>query len=157
MSNPMYDERAANAPMAREAQQYPPGQQYGGPDPYTYGPGPGYGYPAPWQMRRGMGMGMRHHHSIETKPFYLTSEFVISFLASIAIAISAATMHAFGGWRAWMLITAIIVSYNLSRGIAKSGSRSRAYDPREELQLGRGMVHDDGHREMSEHDTRVGA
>ncbi|MDX6479155.1 MAG: hypothetical protein QOG29_1742, partial [Gaiellaceae bacterium] len=28
-------------------------------------------------------------------------------------------------------------AYNLSRGIAKSGIKSRAFDPREELELGR--------------------
>jgi hypothetical protein len=147
MGNHMYDETARTAPMSREAAYYPP-QQYPPADPY------GYGYGPSWQMRRGF--GARHHHgAVETKPFYLTSEFLVSLLCSIAIAISAATMHAFGGWRAWILITAIIVSYNLSRGIAKSGTRSRAYDPREELHLGRGMVHDGARTDTHEHETHV--
>jgi hypothetical protein len=154
MSNPMYDERTASAPMSREAQQYPP-QHYGGQDPYMYGGGgPGYGYGSPWGMRRSM---LRQPGSIETKPFYLTSEFLVSLLSAIAIAISAATMHAFGGFRAWVLITAIIVSYNLSRGIAKSGTRSRAYDPREDLQLGRGLADhgSDNRSELADRETRV--
>lgn len=154
MSNPMYDD-ARNAPMAREAAHYgPPAEPYGR-EGYGYGYGAGYGM-SPWQTRRGFG-GPRRPHSIETKPFYLTSEFLVSLLSAIAIAISAATMKAFGGWRAWILITAIIVSYNLSRGIAKCGTRSRAFDPREELQLGRGMTGGDGRVEASEQDTRITA
>jgi hypothetical protein len=147
----MYDD-ARNAPMAREGMQYPPPVEHYGQDPYGYGPG--YRR-SPWQMRGGYG-GRRRIHSIETKPFYLTSEFLVSVLVSIGIAISAATMTAFGGWRAWILITAILVSYNLSRGIAKCGTRSRAYDPREELQLGRGMTGGDGRVDSSEQETRIG-
>jgi hypothetical protein len=63
-------------------------------------------------------------------------------------------MRAFGGWRAWILITAILVSYNLSRGIAKSGSRSRAFNPREELQLGRRMV-ESGQHDGAEQQTAI--
>jgi hypothetical protein len=79
----------------------------------------------------------RPSYPIETKPFYLTSEFALSVIAVVGIAITAASSNAFGSWRAWILITAILVSFNLSRGIAKSGIKSRAFDPREELELGR--------------------
>jgi hypothetical protein len=81
------------------------------------------------------GMRLRRSYPIETKPFFLTSEFAISLVAAIAIAITAASSNAFGAWRAWILITAIVVAYNLSRGIAKSGTRSNASDPRENLDL----------------------
>jgi len=37
----------------------------------------------------------------------------------------------------WILTTVATSFYMLSRGIAKSGSRSRAYDPREDLDVGR--------------------
>lgn len=151
MANPMYEEGAHNAPMSREAAQYPPPPQAYGQDPYAYGRPPVRAYGGQWRQRHGSGGG---HGSIETKPFYLTSEFLVSLLAAIGIAISAATMTAFGGWRAWILITAIVASYNLSRGIAKCATRSRAYDPREDLQLGRGMMHNGG---ASEQDTRVTA
>jgi len=150
LSNPLYDD-ARNAPMSREGAQYAPPMEHYRQDPYGYGPG--YGM-SPWQMRRGFG-GPRRSHSTETKPFYLTSEFLLSVLVSIGIAISAATMTAFGGWRAWILITAILVSYNLSRGIAKCGTRSRAFDPREELQLGRG-ISGDGRHDPAEQETHVG-
>ena len=111
------------------------GQMQGGPG-YAYPPPPpqyyGYGQGGPWG-----GMRRQPSYPIETKPFYLTSEFALSVIAVVGIAITAASSNAFGSWRAWVLITAILVSFNLSRGIAKSGIKSRAFDPREELELGR--------------------
>ena len=80
----------------------------------------------------------RPQSPIETKPFYLTSEFVMSVLAIAGIAITAASSDAFGAWRAWILITAITGAYVISRGIAKAATRSHADDPREHLDLGRG-------------------
>ena len=101
---------------------------------------PPYGYQQQWQMRP------RRVYPIETKPFFLTSEFVGSVLAIAGIAITAAASDAFGAWRAWILITAIVVGYMISRGIAKSGTRSHADDPREHLDMnwGRG---DDAQRD----------
>ena len=105
-------------------QQYPPQQQYG------YGPRQGYGYggPSSWGTRP------RREYPIETKPFFLTSEFVGSSPASRG-SITAGSSDAFGAWRAWILITAILVGYMISRGIAKSGTRSHSTDPREHLDL----------------------
>jgi hypothetical protein len=60
-------------------------------------------------------------------------------LAIAGIAITAASSDAFGAWRAWILITAIAVGYMISRGIAKAGTRSRADDPREELDINWGQ------------------
>jgi hypothetical protein len=113
------------APMPPYAQHHPHAQ------PYAYGPPQGYGYggPSSWGMRP------RREYPIETKPFFLTSEFVGSVLAIAGIAITAASSDAFGAWRAWILITAIMVGYMLSRGIAKSGTRSHSSDPRENLDL----------------------
>jgi hypothetical protein len=104
---------------------------------------PGYGYGMSPYMRP------RRMYPIETKPFFLTSEFAVSLITAIAIAITAASSHAFGAWRAWILIAGIVASYNISRGIAKSGTRSNASDPREnfELNWGRGDDHQkDGQR-----------
>jgi hypothetical protein len=81
----------------------------------------------------------RRSYPIETKPFFLTSEFVGSVLAIAGIAITAASSDAFGAWRAWVLITAITVGYMISRGIAKSGTRSHGDDPREHLDLNWGQ------------------
>ncbi len=123
------DETAVRPPVP----QQPPFHQSAAQ--YQYGP-QGYGYgPPPWAMR------LRRQYPIETKPFFLTSEFVGAVLAIAGIAITAASSDAFGAWRAWILITAITVGYLVSRGIAKSGTRSHADDPRENVDLnwGRGQ------------------
>jgi hypothetical protein len=91
-------------------------------------PMPMYGY-GQWEMRP------RRIYPIETKPFFLTSEFFGALAAIVGIAITAAASDAFGAWRAWILITAITVGYLVSRGIAKSGTRSHADDPREHFDL----------------------
>jgi hypothetical protein len=94
---------------------------YGGPQSHA-----GYG---PWTRPR-------RQFPIETKPFFLTSEFVGAVLAIVGIAITAAASDAFGAWRAWILITAVLVGYMVARGIAKSGTRSHSSDPRENLDFG---------------------
>jgi len=115
--------------MQQQQQPYGYGQQ-------GYGPMHGYSYggPSSWGMRP------RRQFPIETKPFFLTSEFVGAILAIAGIAITAAASDSFGAWRAWILITAVVVGYMVSRGIAKSGTRSNSSDPREQLDLnwGRG-------------------
>ena len=108
---------------------YPPGAP-------QYRPAPPYGYGQQWEMRP------RRIYPIETKPFFLTSEFVGAVLAIAGIAITAASSDAFGAWRAWILITAVVVGYMVSRGIAKSGTRSHADDPREHFDLPWGRGHD---------------
>ena len=126
MSN--FDERGGQQTVPAEesngAQHYAPG--------YPQQTPPPYGYQQQWQRPR-------RSYPIETKPFFLTSEFVGSVLAIAGIAITAASSDAFGAWRAWILITAITVGYMVSRGIAKSGTRSNADDPREHLDLNWGQ------------------
>lgn len=63
-------------------------------------------------------------------------------LVIAGIAITAASSEAFGAWRAWILITAVYGAYTISRGIAKSGTRSHADDPREHLDLNWGRGND---------------
>jgi len=104
----------------------------------------GFGMQQQWQMRP------RRVYPIETKPFFLTSEFVGAVLVIVGIAITAAASDAFGAWRAWILITAVAVGYMVSRGIAKSGTRSLADDPREHLDLNWGR----GGGEQHSHDRR---
>jgi hypothetical protein len=137
---PVAGQQQQPAPMPPYVQQQPYQQQQQYPPQYGYGPPQGYGHggTSSWGMRP------RREYPIETKPFFLTSEFVGSVLAILGIAITAAASDAFGAWRAWILITAIVVGYMVSRGIAKSGTRSHSSDPRENLDLnwGRG---DSGH------------
>jgi hypothetical protein len=81
----------------------------------------------------------RGSYPVETKPFFLTSEFATFLVAEIALVITALASDSIDAWRFWILTTALASLYMLSRGIAKSGARSRAFDPREELELGRDL------------------
>ncbi len=87
------------------------------------------GYGGGW----GRGGGYRQH--IETKPFFLTSEFFGTLLVIVAMAIGAAVAEDFDSRLFWILTTALVAAYVLSRGIAKSGTKSRAADPREDMDL----------------------
>jgi hypothetical protein len=51
------------------------------------------------------------------------------------MAISAATNDGFGARWFWTLATVATAAYVISRGIAKAGTKSRAHDPREEVDL----------------------
>ena len=72
----------------------------------------------------------------ETKPFFLTSEFVTATGVIAAIAIAMSQLDNFNANRGWLLITIIAAAYILSRGIAKAGSRSPSEDARERLAWG---------------------
>jgi hypothetical protein len=96
--------------------------------PYTYG--------------RGMGMGMggaysrgRQSYPVETKPFFLTSEFLFPLLAWFGLLITTLVNDTIDARRFWELTTALLIGYMLSRGIAKSGTKSRSWDPREDPNL----------------------
>jgi uncharacterized protein (TIGR02271 family) len=73
--------------------------------------------------------------SIETRPFWLTSEFGAALLAIVGITATAASTDAIGAWRAWILISAVVLGYFISRGLAKRGTPSHAADPRERWSL----------------------
>jgi hypothetical protein len=114
-SNHDEEETAHMSTMTRE-------QQYGGQA------GPMYGY--------GRGLGMRQAIPIETKPFFLTSEFWGSIALIVGLAIAAGTSDTIDARLFWQLATAITIGYVISRGIAKSGTKSRSWDPREDLMQG---------------------
>ena len=88
---------------------------------------------------RGVGMGSygrtRPSYPIETKPFFLTSEFVFPLLAWFGLLITTLTNDTIDARRFWELTTALLIGYMLSRGIAKSGTKSRSWDPREDPDL----------------------
>ena len=79
----------------------------------------------------------RTSYTSETKPFFLTSEFLVFVLFIMGLAIGTAVNDDVDPRLFWILTTIATAFYMLSRGIAKSGSRSRAYDPREDVDLGR--------------------
>jgi hypothetical protein len=158
--DPLYREEGVGQADELTAVQQPYQQHQPGPHPRPHLGGPqhqgygqsGYGGQGQFQQPYGYGhpqqyapwMRPRRQYPIETKPFFLTSEFVGAVLAILGIAITAASSEAFGAWRAWILITAVVVGYMVSRGIAKSGTRSHSADPREQLDLnwGRGDSND---------------
>ena len=76
-------------------------------------------------------------HTSETKPFYLTSEFLVFALYLMGLGIAAGTDSTIDARFFWIFSTVAVAAYLLSRGLAKSGSRSRAHDPREDIDLGR--------------------
>jgi hypothetical protein len=79
----------------------------------------------------------RQDYTSETKPFYLTSEFLIFVLYEMGLGISASTSPAMDTRLFWILTTVATAAYMLSRGIAKAATRSRAQDPREDIDVGR--------------------
>jgi hypothetical protein len=79
----------------------------------------------------------RTAYTSETKPFFLTSEFVLFVLFEMGLAIGTATADDVDPRLFWILTTVATSFYMLSRGISKAASRSRAYDPREDIELGR--------------------
>jgi hypothetical protein len=88
-----------------------------------------------WRDR--WGAPPRTQYTSETKPFFLTSEFLVYVLYIMGLAIGAGTSDTVDARLFWILATVATSFYMLSRGIAKSGSRSRAHDPREDIDLGR--------------------
>jgi len=80
----------------------------------------------------------RHVHDTETRPFFVTSEFLVYVLLLMGLGITASTSDSVDARFFWEWATLATIAYMLSRGFAKSGSRSRAWDPREDLDTDRG-------------------
>jgi hypothetical protein len=133
MSSQVQDTQyTAEQPTQQHYRQQPPPQNYQQPLPPPYGYGdPGYYGGMP---RRGYGF---NRGSVETRPFFLTSEFGMTLLGIILVAIVSATAEDVDSHLASMLIAGLVAAYTLSRGLAKSGTRSGSFDPRDELSLGR--------------------
>jgi hypothetical protein len=95
-----------------------------------------YGYGNRGGFGNGMGYGRpRQSYPIETKPFFLTSEFLFPLLAWFGLLITTLTNDDIDARRFWELTVALLIGYMLSRGIAKSGTKSRSWDPREDPDL----------------------
>jgi hypothetical protein len=81
--------------------------------------------------------------AVETKPFFMTSEFLFFVLMTLALLVTAATDNSIDARTFWYLEVPLTIGYLLARGIAKSGSKTPSYDPRDEL-LVRGRERTDG-------------
>ena len=75
----------------------------------------------------------------ETKPSFKTTELIVYVLAVIGVLIASYTVgdgagndggDYFAADKAWWYITLLTIGYMVSRGLAKSGSRSSDADPR---------------------------
>ena len=55
----------------------------------------------------------------------------------MGLGIAASTSPSIDARLFWILATVAVVGYMLSRGIAKAATRSRAHDPREDIDIGR--------------------
>lgn len=92
----------------------------------------------PRDMRSRWGAPARRPvHDSETKPFFLTSEFLVFVIFLMGLGITASESPSIDARFFWAAATVATSFYMLSRGIAKSGTRSRAHDPREDLDLTR--------------------
>ena len=69
---------------------------------------------------------------VETKPFFATSEFLFFGLMSLALLLTAVIDDSIDSRTFWFLEVPLTIGYLLSRGIAKSGSKTPSYDPRDE-------------------------
>ncbi len=78
--------------------------------------GRGSGWTEPW-----MGYGRRPW--AETKPFFMTSEFLAFVLGTAGVLIAAWVLDNFDAPRAWLYASIIAAAYIVSRGIAKAGTR----------------------------------
>jgi hypothetical protein len=58
----------------------------------------------------------------ETKPFFLTSEFVTFVVSALAVLIAMAASDILDARAGWLLVTILAAAYMLSRGIAKAGT-----------------------------------
>ena len=72
-------------------------------------------------MPQWMGYGRRPYS--ETKPFFLTSEFVAFAGMLAALLIALGVSDSLNHFRGWLLPTILTSAYIISRGIAKSGER----------------------------------
>jgi hypothetical protein len=61
--------------------------------------------------------------STEARPGFMTTEFWMSLLGAIGVVIAAYISDTFDNDLGWILATSLFATYNLSRGLAKAGSR----------------------------------
>ena len=116
----------------------PQGGPYGGQPAGGYGqtPGqPGYGQQQPGQGGGGGDFAQTVQRAVrtpETKPFFLTSEFLVWVITVVSVLIAAAVTKrgdsgadVLPGGLAWTLVTVIGFAYIVSRGISKAGTKYR--------------------------------
>ena len=66
----------------------------------------------------------------ETKPFWMTSEFLVLAAAVAGVLVAAAVAEDIDSRLAWLLVTYLAIGYMIARGLAKAGSRVPDNNPR---------------------------
>jgi hypothetical protein len=89
-------------------------------------------YPGGGRRRQGNGGGLADQAQewlgygdrpwAETKPFFLTSEFLAALLTTMAVLLAAAIADNLDAPRAWLVAGIVVSAYVVSRGLAKAGS-----------------------------------
>jgi hypothetical protein len=94
---------------------------------------PGRGDPAgqPRGFFDDPGIGYGRRPWSETKPFFLTSEFLTLVVIVVGLAIAMGALDNFNADRGWLLITVIGAAYMIARGLAKAGTRDPNPDRRD--------------------------
>src|SRR5438552_8829682 len=85
------------------------------------------GAPGPRRQMRSQRTAMfprRADYTSETKPYFLTSEFLVFVLYLMGLGITASTDSTVDARLFWILATVATAAYMLSRGIAKAATRS---------------------------------
>src|SRR5687768_9518586 len=77
--------------------------------------------------KKGRQMFAAEERLTETKPFFLTSEFLFLLVALGALAVTALADDSFGERFFWPLATALVVAYISSRGFGKANAPSRSF------------------------------
>ena len=57
----------------------------------------------------------------KSKPFFMTSEFLVLLATILSVVIAAAIAENFGAPQAWTLVTILSAAYIVSRGLSKIG------------------------------------
>jgi hypothetical protein len=79
--------------------------------------------PAAQPRTRGGRRGVFLVGETEARPGILTSEFLLTVVAAVAVLLAGYFSDAFAVHMAWPLFAGIVAAYVLSRGIAKAGSK----------------------------------
>lgn len=86
-----------------------------------YRSGEAQGQDRGWSDQPWIGYGRRPWS--ETKPFFMTSEFLFAVLGIIGVLVAVWQAENFESPRAWLYVSVIAAAYIVSRGIAKAGTR----------------------------------
>ena len=84
------------------------------------------------QRKRGVVVDRTSWTQVETKPFFMTSEFLFFALMSLALWVTTLTDDSIDARTFWYLEVPLTIGYLVSRGLAKAGSKTPSYDPRDE-------------------------